>query len=119
LAPVTVAVPASPPVINSVTLERSGNTLTVVIFGLSSTRDMSQATFHFTAASGASLKTRELTVDLTGAFANWYQSTNSDNFGTTFLYTQAFTLSSEATDVGSVSVTLTNSQGASQPGAAQ
>ena len=119
LTPVTVGVPAEPPVINSVTLDRTGNTLTVAVLGLSSTRDMTQATFHFTAAAGASLKTTDLTVDLTAAFTNWYQSTSSDNFGTTFLYTQPFTLSSDATDVGSVTVTLTNSQGASQPGTAQ
>jgi hypothetical protein len=119
LTPVTVGVPTEPPVINSVTLDRTGNTLTVEVLGLSSTRDMTQATFHFTAAAGASLKTTDLTVDLTEAFTNWYQSTNSDNFGTTFLYTQPFTLSSDATDVGSVSITLTNSQGASQPGTAQ
>ena len=119
LVPVTVSVPASPPVINSVTLDRSGNTITVTVLGLSSTRDMAQATFHFTAASGASLKTSDLTVALTAPFTTWYQTEDSDNFGTTFLYTQPFTLSSDATDVGSVSVTLTNSQGASQPGTAQ
>ena len=118
LIPVTVGIPTEPPVINSVTLDRTGNTLTVEVLGLSSTRDMTQATFHFTAASGASLKTTDLTVDLTAPFTTWYQSAGSDNFGTTFLYTQPFTLSSDATDVGSVSVTLTNSQGASQPGTA-
>ncbi len=119
LTPVTVGIPTEPPVISSVTLDRTGTTLTVKVLGLSSTRDMTQATFHFTAASGASLKTTDLTVDLTAPFATWYQSAGSDNFGTTFLYTQPFTLSSDATDVGSVSVTLTNSQGASQPGTAQ
>ncbi|HEX4322121.1 MAG TPA: VCBS repeat-containing protein [Acidobacteriaceae bacterium] len=119
LAPVAVAIPASAPVINSVTIDRNGNAITVTILGLSSTRDMSQATFHFTPASGASLKTTDLTVDLTTAFTGWYQSAASDTFGTTFQYTQPFTLNSDATDVGSVSVTLTNSQGASQPGTAQ
>jgi hypothetical protein len=119
LTPITVVVPPAAPVINSVTLDRTGNTLNVAVLGLSSTRDMTQATFHFTAAAGASLKTTDLTVDLTTAFTGWYQSTTSDTFGTTFLYTQPFTLTSDATDVGSVTVTLTNSQGASQPGTAQ
>jgi len=119
LTPVTVAVPAAPPVINSVTLDRSGDTLTVAILGLSSTRDMTQATFNFTAAPGANLKTTQLTVDLTTAFTGWYGSAPSDAFGTTFLYTQPFTLSSDANNIGSVTVTLTNSQGASQPGNAQ
>ena len=119
LAPVTVTVPTTPPVINSVTLDRSGDNITVSILGLSSTREVTQATFHFTPASGASLKTTDLTVDLTGAFSTWYQSADSDSFGTTFLYTQPFTLSSDATSVGSVTVTLTNSQGASPPVSAQ
>ena len=119
LVPVTVTIPPSPPVINSVAIDRSGNNITVSVLGLSSTRDMTQATFHFTPASGASLKTTDLTVDLTGAFTTWYQSAASDNFGTTFLYTQPFTLNSDATHVGSVTVTLTNTQGASQPGNAQ
>jgi hypothetical protein len=119
LAPVLVTIPAQPPVISSVTLERSGDMLTVSILGLSSTREMSQAAFNFTPAAGASLNTTALTVDLTQAASTWYQSAASDNFGTTFLYKQIFTLSSDATSVGSVSVTLTNSQGASQPGTAQ
>lgn len=119
LIPVAVTVPAAPPVVNSVTLTRSGNDITIAILGLSSTRDMTQAEFHFTPASGASLKTTDLTVDLTAPFTTWYQSTSSDDFGTTFLYTQPFTLSSDAKSVGEVSVTLTNSKGASQPGTAQ
>jgi len=119
LVPVTVTIPPSAPVINSVTIDRSGNNITLSILGLSSTRDMTKAMFHFTPASGASLKTTDLTVDLTGAFTTWYQSAASDNFGTTFLYTQPFTLNSDATHVGGVTVTLTNSQGASQPGNAQ
>jgi hypothetical protein len=119
LVPVVVTIPAAAPVINSVTLTRSGNDITIAILGLSTTRNMTQADFHFTAAPGASLKTTDLTVDLTGPFTTWYQSASSDAFGTTFLYTQPFTLSSDATKVGSVTVTLTNSQGASQTGTAQ
>ena len=65
------------------------------------------------------MKTTDLTVDLTTAFTGWYQSSSSDAFGTTFLYQQVFDLSSDASAVGSVTVTLTNSQGASQPGTAQ
>jgi hypothetical protein len=117
--PVAVVVPATAPVINSATVSRSSDTLTVAILGLSSTRDMSQATFHFTPAAGQSLSTSDFTVDLTGAFATWYTSSASDQFGTTFLYTQPFSLNSDATHVGSVTVTLQNSQGQSEPVTAQ
>ncbi|MGB0124879.1 MAG: FG-GAP-like repeat-containing protein [Silvibacterium sp.] len=119
LVPIVITVPAAPPIINSATLTRGGETMTVAILGLSSTRDMTQATFHFTAAPGQSLKTTDLTVQLGTPFSSWYQSADSDQFGTTFLYTQPFTLNSDATSVGSVTVTLTNSQGASQPATAQ
>ncbi len=119
LAPVVVTVPAAPPVITSATLSQSGTAFTVSILGLSSTRDMTQATFHFTPAAGQTLTTTDLTVDLSSAFSAWYQSASSDPYGTTFLYTQPFTLSSDANSVASVSVTLTNSQGDSQPSTAQ
>lgn len=119
LVPLTTTVQALPPVIQSVTLTRTGNSMSVAILGLSTTRDMTQATFHFTPAQGKSLKTTELTVDVGTPFTNWYGSAGSDQYGTTFLYTQIFNLSDDATTVGSVSVTLTNSQGESQPGTAQ
>ncbi|MGC1297353.1 MAG: hypothetical protein WA869_20170, partial [Alloacidobacterium sp.] len=119
LTPLDISVPASPPVINSATLTRNAKTMTVIIVGLSSTRDMTQAHFHFTPAAGQSLKTTDLTVDLTSPFGSWYGSSTSDTYGTTFLYTQPFTLDSDASTVGIVTVTLTNSKGDSQPGTAQ
>ncbi|MGA7314566.1 MAG: FG-GAP-like repeat-containing protein [Silvibacterium sp.] len=119
LAPIVITVPAEVPAISSVTLTRNGQTLQLVIDGLSSPRDMSQADFHFTAAPGATLKTTDLTVSLTGAFTTWYQNQASTAFGTAFEYTQPFTLDSAATDVQSVTVTLTNSVGKSQPASAQ
>lgn len=119
LTPVLVTVPPAPPVISSVTLTRDGDTLTVAILGLSSTREMTQAEFHFTPAQGQTLSTTDLTVSVSTPFSTWYGSTSSDQYGTTFLYTQPFTLSSDATNVGSVSVTLSNSQGASASSSAQ
>jgi hypothetical protein len=119
LTPVVTAVPALPPIITSVTLTRSGQSMQLVINGISSTRDMSQAIFQFTPAPGASLKTTILNVPLTGAFTTWYSDTASTAFGTAFQYTQPFTLDSDATDVQSVTVTLTNSVGPSQSAGAQ
>ncbi len=119
LVPVAIAVPAGPPVINSVTLQRNGDALTVEVLGLSSTRDMTQAHFHFTGANGHSLRTTDFIVPLTVPFTGWYQSSPSENYGTTFLYTQPFTLNDNASSVGTVTVTLSNSKGDSQPGTAQ
>jgi len=119
LTPAVITVPPTAPAINSVKLTRTGTQLTVAIIGLSSTREMTQAHFHFTAAAGHSLTTTDLTVTVNTEFGAWYGSADSANFGTMFLYTQPFTLDSDASSVGSVTVTLTNSQGASQPATAQ
>jgi hypothetical protein len=116
LGTLNINVPASPPVITSATLTRSGRTMTMLINGLSSPRDMKQAQFHFTPAPGKDLKTTDLMVDLSSPTNTWYVSSDSiTKWGTMFGYTQRFTLNSDATTVGSVAVTLTNSKGPSQP----
>lgn len=119
LAPVTVNVPAGPPVISSPTLTRSGQSLQITLLALSSTRDMTEAQFHFTPVAGKSIKTTDVTVQLTTVVQAWYGSTASDAFGTNFMYTQPFTLDSDANDVASVTITLVNSSGASDPATVQ
>ena len=76
---------------------------------------MTQAEFHFSAVPGKSLGTTDLTVPVTSAFQAWYQSGASDADGTTFTYTQPFTVNGDASDIQSITVTLTNSQGVSEP----
>jgi hypothetical protein len=119
LGPYTIAVPAGPPGITSAVLTRNGTLMTVAISGFSPTRDMTQAKFHFTPASGKSLKTTDLTVSLSPVFVQYYQTEQSDAAGTAYLYTQPFTLSSDADSVGTVTVTLSNSAGDSKPATAQ
>ena len=119
LQAVTVTIPASAPAISSATLTRSGKAMLVAVIALSSTRDMTEAHFHFTPASGKTLKTNDVTVPLTSVFQTWYGSSSSSQYGTNFMYIQPFTLDGDATDVQSVSVTLTNSAGTSAPATAQ
>jgi hypothetical protein len=80
---------------------------------------MTQADFHFTAVPGKSLGTTDLTVPVTSAFQAWYQSAASDADGTTFTYTQPFTITGDAADIQSIAVTLTNSQGVSESSTVQ
>ncbi len=119
LQTVTVSVPASAPAISSATLTRSGQSLQVAVIALSSTREVSEAQFHFTPVAGKSLKTTDVTVQLSSVFQTWYGSTTSEQYGTNFTYTQPFTLDGNATDIQSVSVTLTNSAGTSEAATAQ
>jgi hypothetical protein len=119
VVPVVVAVPNAAPVITSVTLTRSGSTLTVNIQGYSSADNVTLATFDFTPASGSSISNPEINVDVSSEFTAWYASDTSAQFGSSFSYSQVFNLSSNASAVGSVSVVLTNSVGQSNQVTAQ
>ena len=115
LQPVLIDVPNAVPVVKTATVTR-GTTgqLTVAIQGFSNTRELSQATFEFTAAPGApKIDTPTITVPVTAIFSDWFGSTDSIQYGSTFTYTQIFTISGDAANVGSVEVTLTNSVGQS------
>ena len=111
--------PAGPPVLLSPTLTRSGQTLTISMMGLSSTRDMTDADFQFTPVAGKSIKTTDVSVPLSGPFQTWYGSAESDQYGTSFSYSQPFTLDGDASDIASVTITLTNSNGTSTPATVQ
>jgi hypothetical protein len=119
-APTLVIVsPPAAPGVNSVTLDRSGDSLTVTIQGYSNTRDIEQIHFHFVAAPGQSLATSDLVIDGTSLFNAWYTNPASPTYGSTFHYIQVFNLDQDATVVGQVQVTLVNSQGNSQTVTAQ
>lgn len=119
LQPVVIQVPQSAPVLSSVSLVRSGTTLTVTVQGYSSTREIQSAQFHFTGLNGQTLANPDVIVQLGNAFTQWYSSTLSNQYGSAFSYTQSFTLSQDASTIGSVSVTLTNSVGTSNSESAQ
>jgi hypothetical protein len=121
LVPVVITVPPAAPTITGMTISRSGSQLTAVIHGFSNTRQMNTATFKFTASSTATapLSTTDLTVPADTIFTTWYSSTPSDQYGSSFTYTQVFTVSDVATDIGTVQATLTNSVGVSNSISAQ
>jgi hypothetical protein len=79
---------------------------------------MKTATFQFTPAAGATLQTTSLTVDVSSLFAAWYQNPASLATGSQFSLTEPFTISGNVSAIASVTVTLTNSVGASSPASA-
>src|SRR5438105_9980325 len=81
----------------------------VRIIGFSTTRDVTQGTFRFVTSSGANT---EVTVQMADSARTWFQNTASTPFGGQFSLTQPFSVQSPTT-LTSVSVTLTNGQGAS------
>ena len=83
------------------------------VTGYSTTREMVSGAFTFAPAMGSSLSQSTVTVQLGSPFSAWYSSSASNPFGGQFLLTAPFSVSGNAADVISVSVTLTNTKGAS------
>ncbi len=117
VAPVVITIPPAAPTVTSVNpLVRNGNNLTVSFVGFSNTREATKAIFHFTPVAGGSLATTDVTVDVTQDFATYYSNTAaSAQYGSSFTYSQPFTLSQDAGIIQSVTVTLVNSIGTSTP----
>ncbi len=110
-----VVAPAKPS-INTVTVTRSGDNLQVQVDpGFSNTRQVTQAIFHFVASSGNSLQNADVTVDVSNLFSSYFTGSTGIGAGGSFIYTQPFTLTDDASKIASVTVTLVNSQGASDP----
>ena len=111
----TITVPPGPPVITSPpTVTKTTGGLTLTISGYSPLRTVTTATFNFAPSGGATLQTSNFTVDVTSAFNQYYQGASSMTFGSMFIYTQPFTFQGTLNS-GSITVTLSNSAGSSQP----
>jgi hypothetical protein len=93
-------------------LNPSSSGFSVQLTGFATTRDVASATFVFSAASGATLKGTTLSVAFNGQDqSEWFNTTASQAAGGTFKLVLPFTYSGDASALGSVSVTLTNSRG--------
>lgn len=98
---------------DNLTLQSTANGFNVVITGYSTPRDLSSAQISFAPAPGTNLQTTQLTVPLTDAAAQWFQGTTGQANGSAFRLTIPFTVQNGSNAVASVTVTLSNSVGAS------
>jgi hypothetical protein len=118
-APGTVGtISRSAPVIRSVRATRNATGLQVEIIGYATAREITSALFRFTPAPGSSLQTTELSVQLADGAQRWYQSDASRPFGSQFTLTQQFNVQGDTSAISSVTVTMNNAQGQSQPASA-
>jgi hypothetical protein len=103
------------PRITSLTIgSRTSSSFQLVMVGYSNIRNLTQGVFRFAGRAGTNLQTSSLTVDLSSAFATWYQSAASAPFGTQFRLVVPFNVQGDINAIGSVSVTLTNAEGTSE-----
>ncbi|MDP8990949.1 MAG: putative Ig domain-containing protein [Acidobacteriota bacterium] len=121
--PIVSTIPVNPtvPVITGVTpgAAASGG-FSISVTGRSTPRNMTSAVFHFTSPTGTTLASADITVPLTSAFTTWYGSSTSIPFGSTFSMTVHFSFTApvgETIPYTTVTVTLTNSVGASNTSA--
>jgi hypothetical protein len=107
---ITGQIARAAPVIRSAQVNRSGNTLNVVVTGYSTAREITQAVFAFSAASGQTLQSSasSITIDLNTLFGSWFQDANNGQFGSVFIFTQPFTVQGDVNAVIPTSVTLIN-----------
>jgi hypothetical protein len=113
----SVSIPAGPPIIQSLSLVHTANGIQLQILGVSDTRELTQASVTFQTAAGTSVQTPQLTVPLTSVATGWFQSSTSASFGGQFALTLPFIFQGNVS-LSSVSVTLSNTSGDSQPASA-
>ena len=89
------------------------------ITGLATGRELASANVKFQGPPGSSLETPELTVPLADLAARWYQDPAGAQFGSLFTLVLPFTVNGDPAAIESVTVTLVNQMGASQPATAR
>ena len=101
------------PVISDVQVNRTASSISVVLTGYSTAREITQMTFNFTAAAGQSLQSAAsaITVSTDSTFGTWYQDPANSQYGSQFVYSQPFTVQGDPTMVTVSSVVLTNRTG--------
>jgi hypothetical protein len=111
VAPVVVNIAELAPQISTAKMASTTSALTVTVTGFSNTREVKSAIFHFTPTAGNTISNPDLTIDVTSIFTTWFSNPTSDNYGSTFTYTQPFNLNEDSTTIQGVTVTLVNAVG--------
>ncbi|HWR53914.1 MAG TPA: putative Ig domain-containing protein [Bryobacteraceae bacterium] len=110
----TIRIDRAAPVISSVRVTRTSDGFDVTVTGFATGRDITSATFRLAASGTSTLQGSEFTVQVGSAFSTWFASEGARQFGGQFTYTQPFSVQGDSSAITSVTVTLTNSSGASQ-----
>jgi hypothetical protein len=112
---ISTQIVADAPVVKSAQVTRSGNSVTIAVTGFSTAREITQAVFTFSAATGQTLQTgaSSITVSVESLFGNWFQDPTNAAYGSQFVFSQTFQVQGDAANVIPQSVTLTNRIGSS------
>ncbi len=113
--------PSAPKLLSVQVTSKTNTGFSLLVTGYATGRSVSQIDVQFTPTSGENVQTSKLTLNTEANFLAWYANATSQPFGSLFTATLPFTLSGDVTEVTSlvdtvrsVTVTLSNKQGASQ-----
>lgn len=109
----TAAVGRSAPVITGVQVNRSAGKIEIAVSGYSTSREVTQATFTFAAASGQTLQAAasSIVIPVESLFGAWFQNPSNGAYGSQFVLTQPFSIQGDSSAVVPQTVTLTNRSG--------
>jgi hypothetical protein len=107
----SVRIERAAPSITNARIIRNANGFDIEITGFCTSREVTQATFRFTATPGKTLQTPEINIPTDALFSKWFQDPASSRFGSQFTFTQSFAVQGDASAVTPDSVTLTNRLG--------
>lgn len=108
---VSTKIASAAPVIQSARIIRNSGGFNIEIVGYSTAREVTQASFTFSAGPGQTLQVSQIAIPVDTLFGNWFQDSTHNGTGSQFDYTQPFTIQGDATAVIPGSVTLTNRVG--------
>jgi hypothetical protein len=114
----TIVIPRAAPVITSVTLVRAATSVQLNVVGYATSRELIQGAFQFTPSANNTFTSPNITVPLSTPFATWYESAPGASYGSQFMLSQPFSLGGSSDAIASVTVTLQNAVGTSQPATA-
>ena len=107
----SIHIDPAPPVITNARIIRNANGFNVEVTGYCTARQITQATFNFTAAPGKTLQNSQFTIAVDSLFTDWFKDPATSSFGSQFVFTQPFTVQGDAASVTPDSVTLTSNLG--------
>jgi hypothetical protein len=113
--------PAAPTLIAIQLTNETATGFTIQATGFTTTRSLTTGNVQFTPASGFSMPNSQFTIDVKQVSTVWFQSAASQAFGGQFRMTIPFTFQGISSDqsvlnaIASVSVTMSNESGASNP----
>ena len=112
--------PGAPVLANAQVTSSTATSLTMSVTGYSTSRAMTQFNFQFTPVAGLGLSIISSSLNVSGAFDSWFQSSQSSAFGGQFTATFQFSLQGNVQNVTSlvqalqsVSISALNPQGTS------